>query len=329
VLVVGGWYDAEDLFGSLKTYEAIEKNTKQNSNKLVMGPWTHGGWARSTWSQFGSMNFGSNTSDYFQKIEYEFFSWHLKGTGSFKAAEATVFETGTNQWKEYSAWPPKHAKPATLYLQNNNKLSFTKPNSTNGADEYVSDPANPVPYMDTKSARRDNGYMVADQRFAYERKDVLGYESDVLEKDITLSGPITVQLFASTTGTDADFVVKVIDVLPDHQVDADGKNIGGMQMLVRAEVLRGKFRNSFSKPEPFTPNTVTEVKYELNDVAHCFKKGHRIMVQVQSSWFPLVDRNPQKFMRIPHANKSDFQKATIKIHHDQKYPSLVKVLVVE
>ncbi len=328
VLVVGGWYDAEDLFGALKTYEAIEKNTVKNNNHLIMGPWTHGGWARSSWTKFATLDFGSNTSEYLQKTEHDFFNYYLKETGAFNAAEATIFETGTNAWKQYPAWPPKQAKPATWYLQNNHKLSFNKQN-TNGADEYISDPANPVPYIETKGGRRNNEYMAADQRFASARKDVLSYESPVLQNNITLSGPITADLFVSITGTDADFIVKVIDVLPDTAIDASGKNIGGMQRLVRAEVLRGKFRNSFSKPEPFVPNKITEVKYELNDVAHCFKKGHKIMVQIQSSWFPLVDRNPQKFMSIGQAEESDFKKATIKIYHDAKYPSAIKVLQMD
>jgi putative CocE/NonD family hydrolase len=293
-----------------------------------MGPWTHGAWARSNWTKFATSDFGLNVNDYFQKTEHDFFNYYLKGTGSFNAAEATIFETGTNEWKQYAAWPPEQAKSATWYFQNNYTLSFTKKN-TNGVDEYVSDPANPVPYMETKGAGRNNEYMAADQRFASARKDVVSYESPVLQKDITLSGPITADLFVSTTGTDADFVVKVIDVLPDTTVDVNKKNIGGMQRLVRAEVLRGKFRNSFSKSEPFVPGKITEVKYELNDVAHCFKKGHKIMVQIQSSWFPLVDRNPQKFMSIGQAEESDFQKATIKIYHDAKYPSAIKVLQID
>jgi uncharacterized protein len=249
----------------------------------------------------------------------------LKGTGSFNASKATIFETGSNEWKHYAAWPPRIARPTTWYLENDHKLSLRKQRGT-GLDEYVSDPANPVPYLDTRKGTRDNEYMVADQTFAFARKDVLSYESNVLEHDITLSGPITANLFVSITGTDADFVVKVIDVLPDTATDADGKDIGRMQRLVRAEVLRGKFRNSFSKPQPFIPNKITEVKYELNDVAHCFKKGHKIMVQIQSSWFPLVDRNPQKFVSIADATESDFQKATIRIYHDAKHPSSITVL---
>lgn len=325
VLVVGGWYDAEDLFGSLKTYEAIEKNSPSNNNKLIMGPWTHGGWARGEWSKFGSLNFGSNTSQYFQKAEYDFFNFWLKGKGTLNTAEATVFETGTNEWKEYKTWPPADVKQVNWYLNNNKHLSLTKPTSATGFDEYVSDPANPVPYVNTKGGGRNNEYMVADQTFAAQRNDVLVYESNVLDNYTTLSGPITADLYVTSTGSDADFIVKVIDVLPDTATDNTGKNIGGMQRLVRAEVLRGKFRESFITPSAFTPGKITHVQFTLNDVAHSFLKGHKMMVQIQSSWFPLVDRNPQKFMKISTANEQDFQKATIRIYHDDKHPSAIRV----
>ncbi len=325
VLVVGGWYDAEDLFGALKTYEAIEQKSSNNQNKLIMGPWTHGAWARGEWSKFGSLNFGSNTSDYFQLMEFNFFNTYLKGSATYNAAEATIFETGSNQWKEYESWPPKSAFPLTWYLNNNNQLDLSKPKIISGYDEYVSDPANPVPYVNTIGGGRNNEYMVADQSFASKRNDVLVYTSNVLDQATTLSGPITANLFVTTTSTDVDFVVKVIDVLPDTATDASGKNIGGLQQLVRAEILRGKFRNSFTTPEAFTPGKITNVRFSLNDVAHSFLKGHKIMVQVQSSWFPLVDRNPQKFMSIPKADEDDFQKATIRVYHDAKYPSSIKV----
>lgn len=326
VLVVGGWYDAEDLFGALKTYEAIEKNNKQNNSRLVMGPWTHGAWARGNWSSFGSMDFKSNTSEYYHKLEHDFFSFHLKGTGNFSTAEATIFETGSNEWKEYKTWPPADVKPVDWFLSSNQKLELGKFAAVKGNDEYISDPANPVPYMNTNRGGRNNEYMIADQRFASERKDVLRYESTVLQEDVTLWGPITADLFISTTGSDADFVVKVIDVLPADAGTENQKDVAGMQRLVRAEILRGKFRNSYTKPEPFVPGKITRVKFELNDVAHCFKKGHKIMVQIQSSWFPLVDRNPQKFMRIPEANESDFQKATIKVYFDAAHQSKLQVL---
>ena len=329
VLVVGGWFDAEDLFGALKTYEAIEKKNAKNNNRLIMGPWTHGAWSHGRWNNFSTLDFNINANAYFQKLEHEFFAYYLKGTGSFKAAEATVFETGTNKWKEYNVWPPANAKPVSWYLNNNKNLSFTGKNGLSGFDEYISNPSDPVPYLNTSSGSRDNSYMVADQRFASGRKDVLTYESSILENDVTLTGPITADLFVSTTGSDADFIVKLIDVLPENASRENGKDVAGMQRLVRAEVLRGKFRNSFSKPAPFSPNKITEVKYQLNDIAHCFKKGHKIMIQVQSSWFPLIDRNPQKFINISTAEDKDFTPATIRIYHDAKYPSSIKVLKLD
>ncbi|MBX2934348.1 MAG: CocE/NonD family hydrolase [Ferruginibacter sp.] len=320
-LVVGGWFDAEDLFGALHTYEAIEKQSPKNNNRLVMGPWTHGAWAGSQWTKFATHDFGSNTSKYFQdSLETTFFNFYLKDKGSFNAAEATVFETGSNQWRHYNIWPPKNTNHVNYYFNNGNQLSLQKENAATGYDEYVSDPAKPVPYTEGIYGRRNNEYMAEDQRFASQRPDVVVFETGVLTEDIVLSGPITADLFVSTTGTDADFIVKLIDVLPDTASTPNGSPRGltmaGLQRLVRAEVMRGKFRNSMEKPEPFVPGKITQVKFDLNDVAHCFKKGHKIMVQVQSSWFPLVDRNPQQFMRIPDADEKDFQKATIRIYHD-------------
>lgn len=325
VLVVGGWFDAEDLFGSLKTYEAIEHKNHVNNNRLIMGPWTHGSWTRGNWSGFGTHDFRSNVNKFYQKMEYDFFAYYLKGKGTFKAAEATIFETGSNEWKEYATWPPENTKSVTWYLNANKTLGF-KESTSSGFDQYVSNPANPVPYYYANESSRNDEYMTGDQQFASKRADVLTYESEVLQNDITLSGAITADLFVNTTGSDADFVVKLIDVLPEDAANENGRNVAGLQRLVRAEVLRGKFRNSFIKAEPFVAGKITEVKYQLNDIAHNFKKGHKIMVQVQSSWFPLVDRNPQKFMPIANANEKDFQAATIRIYHDAKHPSNLKVL---
>ncbi|HEY8689448.1 MAG TPA: CocE/NonD family hydrolase [Chitinophagaceae bacterium] len=321
-LVVGGWFDAEDLFGSLHTYEAIEKQSPKNNNRLVMGPWTHGAWASGEWNKFGTYDFGSNTSKYFQdSLEIKFFNSYLKDKGDFNAAEATVFETGTNQWKNYFTWPPQNVKPTNLYFSTGEKLSFETPSkSTKSFSEYISDPKKPVPYTNGTYRRRNNEYMVEDQRFTANRPDVIVFETTPLENNMTLTGRIFADLFVSTTGTDADFIVKVIDVLPETEITPRGAprdlSMAGYQRLVRAEVMRGKFRNNYAKPEPFTPNKISEVKFELNDVNHVFKKGHKIMVQVQSSWFPLVDINPQKFIRIPDANENDFQKATIRVYHD-------------
>lgn len=315
-LVVGGWFDAEDMFGALHTYAAIEKQNPQNDNRLVMGPWTHGSWEQKDWSNFDTYHFGSNTSAYFQQMELAFFNHYLKGKEAFNAAEATVFFTGSNEWRSFNEWPPADAAPTKWFLNEHHQLLLT-PGVTKGADAYVSDPSDPVPYINKKSSDRINEYMSADQSFASRRSDVLFYQSELLGDSITICGPITAGLYVKTSSTDADFVVKVIDVLPDAQ---------HTQQLVRAEILRGKFRNSFEQPEAFKPDTITPVTLVLNDVAHTFAKGHRIMIQVQSSWFPLVDRNPQQFMDIPSADASDFKKETITLYHDDQHPSSIQVL---
>lgn len=319
VLTVGGWFDAEDMFGALKTYEAIEQLNAVNKSRLVMGPWTHGAWESKDWSEFAGYSFNSNTSLFFQKMELDFFNFYLKGKGSFKAAEATVFITGSNNWKSFQQWPPKETIPAKWLLNQNHQLLLTD-GTAQGEDSYISDPANPVPYINKKSDGRLNEYMAADQTFAAQRKDVLFYETDLLKENITLCGPVKATLYASLSSTDADFVVKIIDVLPDGS---------HTQQLVRAEILRGKFRNSFENPEPFVPGAITPVQLVLNDVAHTFLKGHKIMIQIQSSWFPLVDRNPQQFMNIPDADDEDFIKSTISIFHDQQHPSSIEVLTLK
>jgi uncharacterized protein len=333
-LVVGGWFDAEDLFGALHTYEAIEKQGPKNNNRLVMGPWTHGAWESKEWSRFATQEFGSNTSKYFQdSLEATFFNFYLKDKGSFTAAEATVFETGSNQWKNYAVWPPQNSTPVSYFFNEGQQLALQKPTGAGSFDEYVSDPAKPVPYTNGVFSRRNNEYMAEDQRFVAGRPDVILFETQPLEEDITLTGSIAADIFVSTSGTDADIVVKLIDVLPDTEPNPTnaprGFQMAGYQRLVRAEVMRGKFRTSYEKPEPFVPGQVTEIKFNLNDAAHNFKKGHRIMVQVQSTWFPLVDRNPQQFMRIPEATEKDFQKATIRIYHDALHPSSVVLPVLK
>ncbi|MFD2571675.1 CocE/NonD family hydrolase [Spirosoma soli] len=332
-LVVGGWFDAEDLFGALRTYEAIEKQSTGNVNKLVMGPWTHGAWARPDWSQFDPLSFGQNTAKYYRdNIESKFFAFYLKDKGNFDAPEASVFDTGVNAWKRFDTWPPQAVQVRSMYLQPAGKLATEQPKATNAFDEYISDPAKPVPYTDGIYARRNNQYVIEDQRFAARRPDVVVFQSEPLTEDMAVAGPIRAKLFASTTGTDADFIVKIIDVLPDSTKNPDpnpkGLQMAGYQRLVRAEVLRGKFRNSFEKPEPFKPGEVTEVNLQLPDVMHTFKKGHRLMVQVQHSWFPIVDRNPQTFVNIGTADDSDFQKATMKLYYDTTHPSQVELLVL-
>ncbi|TKC59993.1 CocE/NonD family hydrolase [Pedobacter hiemivivus] len=334
VMVVGGFFDAEDAYGTFATYKSIEKQNPGANNILVAGPWFHGGWVRGNGSSFGDINFGQPTSTYYQEnFELPFFKYHLKGEGSFNPAEANIFITGRNEWKKFSTWPPQETENRTLYFQPNGKLSFDKVQRTDSWDEYVSDPNSPVPYQDGVQARRTREYMIDDQRFAARRPDVKVYQTDILTEDITLTGPVLANLIVSTMGTDADYVVKLIDVYPEDSPDPspNPRNIimGGYQMLVRGEIMRGKYRNSFEKPEPFIPGMVTKVNYALPDVAHTFKKGHRMMVQVQNSWFPLADRNPQKFMDIYQADPSDFQKATHRIFHDVNNASALTLTVLK
>ena len=334
VMVVGGFFDAEDAYGTFSTYKSIEKQNPSANNILVMGPWYHGGWVRSTGSSFGDIEFGQPTSlQYQERFELPFFKYYLKGQGDFKPAEANIFVTGSNEWKSFGTWPPKDTEQKTLYLQPNGKLSFDKVQRTDSWDEYVSDPNTPVPYQEGVQAKRTREYMIDDQRFAARRPDVKVYQTDALTEDITLTGPVLANLAVSTTGTDADYVVKLIDVYPE---DASApvpnpKNIlmGGYQMLVRGEIMRGKYRNSFEKPEAMVPGLVTKVNYALPDVAHTFRKGHKIMIQVQNSWFPLGDRNPQKFMDIYTAEPSDFQKATQRIFHDVNNASSITISVLK
>jgi putative CocE/NonD family hydrolase len=334
-MVVGGFFDAEDCFGTLHTYKALEEqNPQTHKNILVMGPWFHGGWERSEGQYFGDQDFGQKTSLWYQaNVELPFFNYYLKDEGTMDLPEATVFITGSNQWHKFDTWPPKNTVEKTLYLQANGKLSFDAPTIADSYDEYVSDPNSPVPYQAGIQEKRTREYMVDDQRFAARRSDVKVYQTDTLTEDITLTGPIMADLFSSISGTDADYVVKLIDVFPDNYPNPvpNPKNVtmAGYEMMVRGEVFRGRYRNSFENPEAFMPGKVTEIKYSLQDVAHTFKKGHRIMIQVQNSWFPLVDRNPQKFVDIYTAKDSDFQKATIRIYHDAQNQSGIKVTVLQ
>ena len=327
VLTVGGWFDAEDLYGAIKTYQTIEKNNPGIKNNFVMGPWCHGCWARPGFNALGNIKFGSDTSNWYQEnVELPFFNHHLKGKADLTLPEATVFETGTNVWRKYEQWPPVNAQEQSLYFHADGKLAFAAPTLTAGYDEYTSDPAAPVPYTQKVTPSRNSTYMIEDQRFVAKRPDVVVYQSDVLTEDLTLAGPIVANLFASTSGTDSDFIVKLIDVLPDN---TENTELSGFQMLLRWEVMRGKFRNNYEKPEPFKPNEPTKIKMNLNDVSHTFQKGHRIMVQVQSSMFPLIDRNPQKFVDIYHAQDSDFQKATQRIYRAGELTSHLKVLALK
>jgi len=335
-MVVGGFFDAEDCFGALHVFEAIEKqNPASHPNTLVMGPWFHGGWERGEGQYFGDQDFGQKTSLWFREnLELPFFKYYLKGEGEANLPKAVIFISGSNEWKKFNQWPPKNTVQKTLYFQPNGKMAFEAKKTKNSSfDEYISDPAAPVPYQAGVQARRTREYMLDDQRFAERRPDVKTYQTDILREDITLTGPVIADLFASTSGTDADFVVKLIDVFPEDYPEPKPNpkhvTMGGYEMLVRGEIFRGKFRNSFEHPEPFVPGKVTEIKYNLPDVAHTFRKGHRIMIQVQNTWFPLADRNPQKFEDINQAKDSDFQKATIRIYHDDAALSHVNVTVLE
>jgi len=336
ILTVGGWYDAEDLLGTLLTYKTIEKQNPGLQNTIVMGPWFHSGW---NILAGGSEDRGvfpfSGTRAYFQeKIELPFFNYYLKGKGPLNIPEAVVFETGTDQWRSYDTWPPADSQEKKLFFANNGRMSFDQaPESSDaGVDEYLSDPAKPVPYTMQTTVRYNRDYFVEDQRFAASRPDVLVYSGEALTDDVTIAGPIKAEFYVSTTGTDADWVVKVIDVYPDNALDPKTNpgniRMGGYQRLVRGDVIRGKFRNSFEKPEPFVPGRVTKVEFELPDVQHAFLKGHRIMVQVQSSWFPLFDRNPQTFCDIGKAGESDFRKAIQRLYRTRQYPSGITFRVV-
>jgi putative CocE/NonD family hydrolase len=342
VLTVGGWFDAEDPQGPFTVYHAIKKYNPGTFNGLVVGPWVHGGWARGEGLGLGHVKFDSKTSEYFRgELQFPFFEQHLKGVKPARPiAEVTAFETGTNVWRQYSAWPPAQARARTLYFGADGKLGWQQPAAGAAFDEYVADPRKPVPYIGYPATDVPQEYMVSDQRFASHRPDVLVYQSEVLDEDVTVAGPVRPKLFVSTSGTDADWVVKLIDVYPQEYPEAEagharGKDVpppsmamGGYQQLVRGNPLRGKFRHGFEKPEPFVPGKVEALSYDIGNVNHTFRRGHRIMVQVQSSWFPLVDLNPQTFTDIPKARPEDFRKATQRVYHAAETPSGLQVLVM-
>jgi putative CocE/NonD family hydrolase len=323
-MVVTGWYDAEDLYGSFKTYQAIETQNPQVNNVLVVGPWHHGGWSSTDGERLGPVAFGSKTGAFYRaEIEFPFFERYLKDAKLPALAEATVFETGSNSWRTFDAWPPRQAQVRQLFLHDNGKLEFSAPSAANAFDEYVSDPARPVPFTENITPRMDIEYMLDDQRFAARRPDVLVYRTAALDQDLVVAGPLDVEMWVSTTGTDADFVVKLIDVFPDSENTADKP---GFQMMVRSEVFRGRFRNSFERPEPFVPNQMARIRFELLDVLHRFAKGHRVMLQIQSTWFPLVDRNPQKYVpNIYLAKAEDFQRATHRVYRSDQFPTHVRL----
>jgi putative CocE/NonD family hydrolase len=344
VMAVGGWFDAEDLAGPVQVFHAVDKlSPDAAADTLVEGPWVHGGWSRGTGNSLGDVTFGGNPSTFYQtQIEAPFFAHYLKSADWTPLPKAYVFETGSNVWKKYDAWPPKQAKPKMIYFHHDGELSWDTPNAKASKDEYVSDPAHPVPYtsyvVEEDAPQR---YMDDDQRFAATRPDVLVYETAPLTEDVTVSGPVKPMLKIASTGTDSDFVVKLIDVFPEDYTDPNpeagqGKRVTGAppvvmqgyQMLIRGEPFRAKFRNSWEKPEPLVPGKVTSVEYSMQDVNHTFLKGHRMMVQVQSSWFPLTDRNPQTFVDIAKAKPEDFTKATETVFHQSDAASGVLLMVM-
>jgi len=334
-LNVAGWWDQEDAYGPMKIYEIMEKNDPDHLNYLVAGPWNHGGWARGSGNSLGAIPFGSDTGLHFrQKIEAPWFAYWLKSKGTLPLKEALLFQTGSDTWTSFDSWPPRDAKTRNLYFREDGKLSFDPPSSASDQafDAYVSDPAHPVPYrhrpidMTYPEDHRGGWYtwLVEDQRFVDERPDVLTWQTDSLKEDVTVAGQVTAKLFASTTGTDSDWIVKLIDVYPEKV--AQDWRLSGYELMIADEVFRGRFRNSFEKPEPIEAGVVTPFTIDLHTANHVFKKGHRIMVQVQSSWFPVIDRNPQKFVpNIFEATEADFQPATQHIYRSQKFPSSVVI----
>jgi len=343
VLTVGGWFDTEDLYGPLATYRAIERQNPGIWNVLVMGPWPHGGWERTDGRSLGDADFGFGTSEYFlDQVELPFFRHFLKEGADPHLPEALVFETGADRWRRFDAWPPRAVEERTLYLREGHGLSFSPPDAAapaegaEAADSYVSDPSKPVPYTMEITSHWAKNYMTEDQRFAAWRPDVLVYEGEPLDQDLTLAGPMTADLWVSTTGRDADWVVKVIDVFPEDDPEfveeRPEHNPGdqrGTQRLVRAEAMRGRFRESFERPVPFEPGEVTHVAFELHDIFHTFRRGHRLMVQVQSTWFPFIDRNPQSWVpNIFQAKAEDFVPATETVYRSPEHPSGVRVGVL-
>ncbi len=339
VLNVGGWFDAEDPAGPFHIYRSVEQKNPGTVNLLVMGPWSHGGWSRGDGDRLGNLNFGVKTGEFFrEQIQFPFFMRYLKDK-QVELPEAYMFLTGINEWRRLDSWPPQGAKPLTLNLLSGGRLGTERPTESGRAafDEYISDPNHPVPFVSYIVGGMTSDYMSEDQRFASQRPDVLTYQTEPLAEDRVIAGPIKVDLTVSTTGTDSDFVVKLVDVYPGtyptprapegQPAPPNAVKMGGYQQLVRGEPFRGKYRHSFERPEAFVPGEPATISFQMPDVYHAFRRGHRIMVQIQSSWFPLVDRNPQKFMEIPRATPADFQKATERIYRSRDLGSSVTVLV--
>ncbi len=334
VMTVGGWYDAEDLYGPLHVYRSVEEKNSDVTNVLVMGPWRHGGWARDEGDRLGKARFGQKTALYFrEKLELPFFEHFLRDAGEFRQAEATVFDTGAHRWRHFGNWPPQGMGQGRFFLHPDGWLSINRPLEGKAeTTDFLSDPARPVPYTEAIATRMTREYMTDDQRFASRRPDVLTFRSEPMYKDTTLAGPVEAILHVSTTAEDADWVVKLIDEFPPDAPDPEdapeGWHAGGYQMMVRSEVVRGRFRDDPARPRPFVPDQVTEVRVPLQDVLHTFKRHHRLVIQVQSTWFPLVDRNPQKWVdNIYLAEETDFRAATHRVHHTTEHASRVEFSV--
>ena len=336
-LNVAGWWDQEDFYGPMATYQRLEKLDKRNLNYVVAGPWNHGGWGHGAGNSLGEIPFGSDTGVYFrQKVEAPWFAFWLKDKGKLPLKEALLFQTGSDTWTAFDSWPPREAGTRNLYFHEDGKLSFDAPQAAAEAfDTYLSDPAHPVPYrhrpVDMTYPPDHPGswytWLVQDQRFVDQRPDVLTWETDELSDDVTLAGQVTAKIFASTTGSDSDWIVKLIDVYPEK--NSQNWRLSGYELMIADEIFRGRFRNSFEKPEPITPGEVTPFTIDLHTADHVFKKGHRIMVQVQSTWFPLYDRNPQIFVpNIFEAKESDYQKATQRVYRSKRFPSSVEISVL-
>ena len=328
VMTVGGLFDAEDLQGPYKIFNSVAAMSPDTPNRIVEGPWVHGGWAYTNGDHLGPVNFSGDNSAYFNdQVLLPFFRQYLKDAGDAKLPSALIFETGTNQWRRYETWPPKNTQTKTLFLQSGGTLAFEPANERPGYDEYVSDPSHPIPFVETQSTSVPQTYMDADQRFASKRPDVEVYQTEPLEEDMTVTGSVSPKLWVSSSGTDSDFVVKLIDVYPMNYPDPVPNprdvHMGGYQQMVRGEPFRAKFRKSFEKPEPLESNKPTAIHFDLPSINHTFRRGHRIMVQIQSTWFPLIDRNPQKFVNIPDAEPEDFQKATQRVYRGGEHASAI------
>lgn len=334
ILHVGGYYDQEDLNGPQLMYNTLEKTDNMNRNYLVLGPWSHGQWAGAKADSLGKIDFGSSTAVWFQNLQKQWFDYWLKGLGTGKFSEANCFQTGSNQWKAYNAWPPKNIEVKKLYANANYTARFEKPSESNGSVNYISDPAKPIPYRALPieatygTGSRWRSWHVEDQRFVSSRPDVISFTQDSLTENMTVTGKVKAHIFASTTASDADFVVKLIDVYPAK----DGKNLlmSGYELPVAMEVFRGRFRKSFEKPEPFISNKPQEIVIDLHDINHTFLKGHSLMIQIQSSWFPIIDRNPQKYVpNIFEAKESDFIKATHTIYCNNTFATYLELPVIK